>query len=172
MKILYFLIFVLFFNIYALFSQDANQKTSNIQINVKTEFLEKTKLSQQLSLEIDKNTLDIPEFLSITFDNIESVLTLISAKRNNEDLWLLNSSSASSNEKVINWNYDKENSRLFLYPYNWNSTYVLDLNIQVNFRNVSGLENVNSTNIVLNTELNGNILEALPTGRGNNIQIR
>jgi len=149
-----------------------NQKTSDIQINVKTESLEKTKQAQQLSLEINKNSLDTPEYLSITIDNIESILTLVSAKRNNEDLWLLNSSSPSSNEKVISWNFDKEKSQLNIYPYNWNSAYVLDLNIQVNFKNISSIESETSTTIILTAELGGRLFEALPSGEGNNIQIR
>lgn len=172
MKKFYIIIIVFLVNIQLLYAQNDNPKTSDIQINVKTESLEKTKQAQQLSLEINKNSLDTPGYLSIAFDNIESVLTLVSAKRNNEDLWLLNSSSPSSNEKVINWNFDKENSQLNIYPYNWNSTFVLDLNIQVNIKNISSIESETSTTIVLTTELGGSLFEALPTGQGNNIQIR
>jgi len=172
MQKFYIVIIVFLVSIQVIFAQNENPKTSDIQINVKTESLEKTKQPQQLSVEINKNSLDTPEYLSISIDNIESVLTLVGVKRNNEDLWLLNSSSPSSNEKVIAWNFDKENSQLNIYPYNWNSTYVLDLNIQVNFKNISSIESETTTTIILTAELGGRLFEALPSGQGNNIQIR
>lgn len=169
---LYVVFLVLLFNLQFLNAQGTNQKTSEIQINVKTESIEKSIQPQELSLEINKNNQETPGFLSIEIENIESVLTLVSVKRNNEDLWLLNSSTASSNEKVIAWEFDKENSRIIVYPYNWNSPYTLDLNIQVNLKNISSIENNISTSIVLTTEMSGGLFDALPTGRGNEIQIR
>ena len=172
MKKYYIIIIAFVVFIQVMYAQNDIQKTSDVQIDVKTEFLEKTKQPQQLSVQINKNSFETPGYFSIALDNIESVLTLLSAQRNNEDLWLLNSTSASSNEKVITWNFDKENSRLNIYPYNWNSTYVLDLNIQVNFKNISSIENETSTIVVLTAELGGSLFEALPSGEGNNIQIR
>ena len=172
MKNFYIVFLVFLINLQIVQGQNATQRTSEIQINVKTESLERTIQSQQLSLEINKNNLEKPGYLSIAIEDIETALTLVSAKLNNEDLWLINSRTSSSNEKVIAWNFDKENSRLEIYPYNWNSPYILDLNIQVNLKNISSIESNTSTTISLNTELGGSLFEALPTGRGNIIQIR
>ena len=172
MKILYIVSLVILINLQLIYAQNSNRKTSDIQINVNTESLEKSIQPQELLVEINKNIQVTPGFMSIGIENIESGLTLVSAKLNNEDLWLINSTASSTNEKVVAWNYDKENSRLVIYPYSWNSPYILDLNIQVNLKNISSIEDNTSTSIVLTSEISGRLFDALPTGRGNEIQIR
>ncbi|MCK5032341.1 MAG: hypothetical protein KAS18_01875 [Calditrichia bacterium] len=172
MKKLYIVSLVILINLQFLYAQNINRKTSDLQINVNTESLEKSIQPQELLVEINKNIQVTPGFMSIVIENLESGLTLVSAKLNNEDLWLINSTASSTNEKVVAWNYDKENSSLIIYPYNWNSPYILDLNIQVNLKNISSIDSNTSTAIILATELGGSLFEALPTGRGNNIQIR
>jgi len=169
----FYIVFLVFLiNLQILTAQNNNRSTSEIQINVKTESLEKTIQPQELSVEINKNNQETPGFLSIGFDDIESSLTLVSAKLNNVDLWLINTTTSATNEKVVAWNFDKENSRLVIYPYSWNSPYILDLNIQVNLKNISSVKSNTSTAIILTTELRGSLFDALPTGRGNEIQIR
>lgn len=170
-KIIILLIFLLF-GLQTTNAQNTNQKTAEIQISVKTEFLEKKIQSQQLLVEINKNNNDTTGYFGIEIKNTESTLTLVSAKRNNEDLWLLNSKSSVANENVLAWNFDKNNSKLILYPYNWNSPYLLDLNIQVNLKNISTIESNSSPEIILTAEVEGKLFEANPTGQGNKIQIR
>ena len=162
---------ILLFNLQILLAQNSNQKTSDIQINVLTESLEKTKNPQQLSLEINKNTLTTPGYLSINFENVDAILTLVTAKLNNQELWLINNSTSANNDKVLAWNFDKDSQQLYLYPHDLNSTYILEINIQVNFKNVSAIENQQSATIILTSEISGQTFEALPTGNGSEIQL-
>lgn len=164
--------FIILFNLQFLLAQNSNQKTSDIQINVITESLEKTKNPQQLTIEINKNTLNTPANLSVEIENVDADLTLVSAKLNNQDLWLINTSTSANNDKVLAWSYDKETQQLKLYPYNWNSTYILEIDVQVNMKNISQIENQQSTNIILISEISGGTFEALPTGNGSEIQLR
>jgi len=164
--------FILLLSFQFLKAQNSNRKTSEIQINVKTEALEKTLQPQELSCEINKNNQETPGYLSIGIENIDSDLTLVSAKLRDEDLWLINSTVSSTNENVVAWNFDKENSRLVIYPYRWNSPYVLDLNIQVNVKNIPLIENISIATVSLIIELSGGLFEALPSGQGNEIQIK
>lgn len=163
---------ILIFNLQILIAQNNNRTTSEIQINVLTESLEKTKQPQELSIEVNKNNLESPKNISISIEDVQSNLTLVSAKLNNQDLWLINSTTAANNEKVVAWNFDEETDQIQLFPFNWNSPYILELNIQVNLKNLSALENQQSTNIILTSELSSGIYEALPTGNGSEIQLR
>jgi hypothetical protein len=172
MKKLCVVFLLLLINNQLLTAQNTNRRTSDIQINVKTESLEKSIQPQQLLCEINKNNQETPLSLSIGIENVDSDLTLVSAKINNTDLWLINSTVAATNDKVIAWNFDKENSRLLIYPYSWNSPYVLDLDIQVNLKNISSIETNSTTSITLTSELRSGLVDALPAGRGNEIQIR
>jgi hypothetical protein len=169
---LHVVLLVFLINLQFINAQSINQKTSEIQINVKTESIEKSIQPQELSLEISKNNQETPGFLSLGIENVESELTLVSAKLNGEELWLIKATTSSTNNKVVVWDFDKENSSLIIYPYNWNSPYVLDLNMQVNLKSISSIESNTSTSIVLTAEISSELFDALPTGRGNEIQIR
>ena len=172
MKTLYIVLLIVFINLQLIYAQSANRKSTDIQISVNTESIEKTIQPQELVMEINKNIQGQPGFMSVGFENVESGLTLVSAKLNNDELWLINSAASSTNEKVIAWDFDEENSRLVLYPYNWNSPYVLELNIQVNLKNLSSIENSDNANVILTSKLSNEMVDALPTGNGNVIQIK
>lgn len=172
MKTLYIVLLIVFINLQLIYAQSANRKSTDIQISVNTESIEKTIQPQDLVVEISKNYLGRPGFMSIGIENVNAGLTLVSSKLNNDDLWLINSSTSSTNEKVIAWEFDEENSRILLYPYNWNSPYILELNIQVNLKNLSLIENYDNANVILTSEISNELVDALPTGNGNVIQIK
>ena len=171
MKTLYIVLLLFFVNLQFLNAQNANRKSTDIQINVNTESIEKTIQPQELLVEINKNIQAKPGYMSIGIENVDAGLTLVGAKLNNEELWLINSATSSTNEKVVAWDFEEENSRLVIYPFNWNSPYLLDLKIQVNLKNLSSIENNNNVTVVLTSQLLNELVEALPTGNGNVIQI-
>jgi hypothetical protein len=172
MNKLYVVFFVFLIGFQLITAQNSNRKTSDIQINVNTESIEKTIQPQELLVEINKNIQAKPGYMSIGIENIDMGLTLVGAKINNEELWLINSAISSTNEKVIAWDFDEENSRLVIYPFNWNSPYLLDLKIQVNLKNLSSIDNNNNVTVILTSQLSNELVDALPTGNGNDIQIR
>lgn len=163
--LLFFMMIGLFFQ--SVISQQVTEPTTDVLIEVKNETLEITVAPQNLSLELTKSSLEYPQSFSLSFENSESIFTLVNAELNEEKLWLLQSSSSANNEKVLTWNFDKDESKLTLYPYNWSSPYVLKLDVQVNLKKTHNLKKDNNEKINLIMELNDRLLEATPNGRGN-----
>ena len=168
----YFIICVLIISSTFISAQNSNPTTNDIQYSVLSESIEKTNEAQELIIEIRKNTIETPNYIVVSLENMDSFLTLFEAKLDNEDLWLLKSNVASKDEKIIAWDYDKKTSQLFIYPYNWKTNYTLELNIQVNIKDISSVENKNSERVVVTADINDQLLNASATGRGNEIQIR
>jgi len=169
---MYYKKFIIVFFLLFLVSNMSAQSSSDLTFEVLNDSLELTNKSQEISIQITNQMLRTPQSYSIAFENIECNWMLIDVKLNGEKLWLIKANTLATNEKVIAWNFDKRNSKLILYPYSWNSPYVLELIVQVNIKNSSSDKNKSSAEITLNAELGDVTIEAMPTGRGKNIEIK
>ncbi len=167
-------IFIIIILIVPLFlqAQTSYPQTSDIRFDVNTESLELTNKPQELAITIDKLNQEKPGSIKIDFEKIESVFTLISARLNGEELWLIKTNTSATNPKVLAWNFDKTDLKLVLYPSNWASPYSIELLIQVNIKNSSSMKDIESDIVNLKCELASGTFEALPSGNGNEIQIK
>lgn len=153
-----------------LMSQDVINNP-DIKIVVNTESINYTQESQQISLDIIKETVESPKFFRISMDQIVSIITPINIRLNGEKLWLIKSDSASINKNVLAWNYANNGSNLLLYPPDWEDFYTLQLDVQINIKYKENVTIDNSVKINLFAELSQGLAEATATGRGNEITI-
>ena len=103
------------------------------------------------------------------YANSSANWSLISALLNGESLWLLQSDSASDNDRVLAWNSNKNESNFLLYPSDWQTIFTLDLEIQINLMNISSLTIDSQDQIILDAIYNGITYECITSGRGNTI---
>ncbi len=162
-------IFLFFYNSTA---QTVIPKNSDIKIEVKTDTLQITANPQIISIEITKEAVENPHSFRIKFNKIESFWTLINASLNGEKLWLIQANSSATNEKVLAWNYDKNESKLILFPFRWSTPYYLEIDVQINMKNISSLKKETAAKVNLLAELPEGLFEAMPVGDGNVISLK
>lgn len=165
-----FIAFLLFSTV--LFAQEENLVTSEINFEVVSESLQITKKPQTVSVRITCGSGEFVQFFNLRFAETDAVWSLISARLNGDSLWLIQSNSAPSQNKVLSWETEKGKSQLILYPAAWQSDYVLDLEIQINLEKTSDIVKDTDDTILLGANLPSGSYECSPAGRGNIISVK
>ncbi len=164
-----FTAFLLFSTV--LFAQQENLVISEINFEVVSESLQITKKHQTVSLRITCGSGEFVQFFNLRFAGTDPVLSLISARLNGDSLWLIQSNSAPSQNEVLAWEFENSKCQLILYPAAWQSTYVLDLEIQINLEHSSNIVKDTDETILLGANLPSGSYECSPAGRGNRISL-
>ena len=150
-------------------AQQNKPTTSDISIEVITETIQITNKPQIILIRITCSSITDLQYLSMKYTNSSANWSLISALLNGESLWLLQSDSASDNDKVLAWNSNKNESNFLLYPSDWQTIFTLDLEIQINLMNISSLTIDSQDQIILDAIYNCITYECITSGRGNTI---
>ena len=98
--------------------------------------------------------------------------TLVSARLNNESIWLVNADSKSERENVLAWNYDAEQSLLRLYPSDWQSGYDLELTVRVSILQPGLVKKSDTRSIALEADLGGTKYHCSPSGSGSDMTFK
>jgi hypothetical protein len=155
-----------------LFAQQENLITSEIKFEVDSESLQITEKPQTISVKIACESAEVVQFYNLRFAETDAVWSLISARLNGDSLWLIQSNSAPSQNKVLSWETEKSKSHLILFPASWQSGYVLELEIQINLEHTSNIVNDTDEKILLGANLPSGSYESSPFGRGNRISFK
>lgn len=170
MNKLYLVILSLIFPLF-LFSQENLPVTQDVQVEVVTSELEKNSKSQNLQVKISCNAAAQGQKLILDLKEIKGLLMPISARRDDESLWLIKSADANENNIVLAWE-TIDDTRLQLAPGEWPLPYTLDLQIRVSFTNLKDVPNISGTQLDVTMLTGGSESLASPTGRGNQISLK
>jgi len=148
------------------------QTTSTIRLQVLTSELQKIKKPQSVSVEIQVDEPQPVTEFKLVLDRITAKLTPVRVRLNGVELWLINSKSGTTNDKVLTWNFDSVKSELHLLPGKWRVPYVLEMDLQVDLLAVDEIAALSSATFNLQAEVSGRSLEVSATGRGKNISLK
>jgi len=144
--------------------------TSDISYEVLTDVLEIADKPQTLIISINCNSDGPVQYLALDLQGIPSVMSLVSATLNNKPLWLIQSKGAEQTlPNILSWHFEKENSRLVLYPGSWAAGYLLDIEIQVSIDKLNEIRTEESETVRMETQLPSGKFSAISSGRGNKI---
>ena len=154
------------------FGQDEAPPTESVNVEVLTESLQITNKAQIISVRINCESVENVQFLSMKFSKSDAVWSVVSARLNDGQLWLIKADTEQNTEKVMAWNYDSVKKELLLYPGNWPAGYSLDVDIQVNFTDLISLKDQNVETIISEINLDGTTFRCSEVGRGSTIDLR
>jgi len=156
---------------FILIAQENLPVNQEIQFEVLTDSLTKNSKVQNLNVQIDCNNSITGQRFNLYFRGISGLPVLVDAIRNEETLWLIQSQNAASNDLVLAW-YTVDDSRLQLVTGNWEAPYTLKINIQLSLNNLKDIQNISEAQIDLTLIRNETEYLAVPTGRGNQINLK
>jgi hypothetical protein len=156
---------------FLLFAQDNPPLTEDVTVEVQNTELEKRGKSQTLQVEITCNSSVAGQTMNLQLRGITGKYILVSAERDDQPLWLIQSETANENDVVLSWQ-TADDTQLRLFPGNWPAPYRLNLQIQASLTNLKDVVNITETQLdVLIPGAGGEEL-ASPTGRGNKISLK
>ena len=150
----------------SLYAQDTLPVNSAMQYEVQADSLLKSNQPQNLQIIISCNSSAGLNFYEIKINGLKVLWTLVSAKLNEQPVWLVNSNTRTDNNKVLAWYYDSEQSLLRLYPAEWEATYVLDLTVSASILQPAKLSKSDSKLVSLEADLGGQKFTCVTTESG------
>jgi hypothetical protein len=163
-------IFIVTFPFFLL-AQTERPTTYDLTIEVLNEALKSNKDPQIISAIIQCGSAQDLQVLTLKMNNLKSVWSVISAKLNEQALWLIKSDVSANNEKVLAWNHETGSSELKLYPSVWQVPYVLELEIQINVTNTNRSLKEQSETLNMEATISGVSYRCAADGRGNQLNI-
>jgi hypothetical protein len=156
----------------SLFAQDNLPVTSTVEYEVRADSLLKTNQPQELKILISCNSPGGQEAYEIKIYDLKVLWTLVSAKLNDEQIWLVNGDSKSENEQVLTWQNDSAQNLLRLYPADWQSGYRLEVTVRASILEPALLKRTGSRIVALETDSGGQKFQCSTTGSGRDMTFK
>ena len=99
-------------------------------------------------------------------------LRIVSAKLDNEDIWLVNADSKSDRENVLAWEYDSDQNLLRIFPSDWQSGYDLELMVRLNILQPGLVKKNDTKSIALEADIGGTKYKCSSRGTGNDMTFK
>lgn len=154
-----------------LLAQTDRPITYDLTIEVLNETLKSNKDPQNIIVIINCNSAQDLQALTLKMNKMKSVWSVISAKINEQTLWLIKADVSASNDKVLAWNHKTESSELKLYPSAWQVPYVLELEIQLNLNDTNGSLKESTETLIMEATVSGTSYQCATEGRGNQLNL-
>ena len=167
-----FVIFGIFLSLISLCVQDNLPTYSAVQYEVRADSLLKTNEPQDLIISISASSSGGLAAFELKIYDLKVLWTLVSAKLNDEPIWLINTDSKSDKQNVLAWKYESEENLLRLYPSDWQSGYNLELMVRLSILQPGSLANNDSKSIALEADLGGQRYQCSPSGSGNDMTFK
>jgi hypothetical protein len=167
-----FIFFTLIISVSMLSAQAIKPNNSNIKLEVLNEDINPDEKNQIIRLQLTCETPEEVKSYFIRFEKTPARWAVVSAELNGESLWLLKTNARVTNGKALAWDFENNTDQLRLFPFNWQTPYVLDLQLQSDIHNHSKENDYSEEKVVLEADLESDIYTASPTGRGNIITVR
>jgi len=150
-------------------SQQVKPITTDIALEVITESLKLSQEPQELILKISCQSAHEIQTLGLKFDSVQTKWSVVSATCNDQPLWLIKSGMRVNQDNILAWEFFAEDSKLSLFTPPWQVPYVIQLELQVNLKNVD--ENLKDyvDNLILEAIIAGESFQCGTIGRGNRI---
>lgn len=144
--------------------------TQDVQVEVLTSELQISSKAQTVRMEITCNSASPGQLLTLDLKDVKGVMLPVSAERDGDALWLIQSPDANTNDIVLAWDTVDE-TMLQLSPGAWTTPYTIELQIKLSFTNLIDVPNITATQLDVIVR-DGSIENlASPTGRGNQISL-
>ena len=157
---------------FVLLAQDTKPNTSALSFEVLNEALKMSKEPQSIKILLNCDGSQDLELVIIKMPQMQAIWSVVSAKFNDQLLWLIKSQSSSNNSNVLAWDLDKQNSELILYPNEWSTPYVLELDIQLNMKDIQDSQKDTDETINMEAVIAGVSYHCSPSGRGNQLRMQ
>jgi len=163
---------VIFLSLASLNAQDNLPLYSAVQYEVQADSLFRSNEPQDLIVSISSSSSQGLESYELKIYDLKVLWTLVSATFNNEPIWLVKADSKSDNEKVLSWNYDREQSLLRLYPPDWQSGYELEVTVRLSILEPGLVKKTDAKNLSLEAEFGGTKYQCSPRGSGSDMTFK
>lgn len=157
---------------YMLFAQDTKPTTSSLTFEVLNTSLKMSKEPQNINILINCDGSQNIEAVTLKITQIKAVWSVVSAKLNDQSLWLIKSEDGGNKSNVLAWNLNTQDSELILFPNEWSTPYTMELEIQLNLDDIKNSQNEVPTTIIMEAIMAGISYQCSPTGRGNQLNMQ
>ena len=117
------------------YGQNQLPVTSEVTIEVLSPSLTISKQPQNMTIRIGANSIGSLEFIAIQLDSTQAVWTVLSARVDGQELWLVQSDARPDKDNLMGWQYNSEMQMLQIYPGQWPAGFQLELEVQLNLIN-------------------------------------
>jgi hypothetical protein len=153
-------------------AQDNLPTYSAVQYEVQADSILKTNEPQDMLISISCSSPGGLNAYEIKIDNLKVLWTLVSARLNEEPIWLLNADSKSDKDNVLSWNYDQGKNLLRLYPSDWQAGYDLEVIVSLSILQPALLVKNDSRIVTLETDIGGQKYKCFPRGSGGDMMFK
>jgi hypothetical protein len=150
-------------------SQQVKPVTADIALEVITQSLKLSQEPQRLVLKISCQSAQEIQCFDLKLTTVQAIWSVVSATLNDQSLWLIKSGMSVNQDKILAWDFSTEDSKLSLFTHPWQVPYVLQLELQVNLKNINELSEDYADNLILESIMSGESFQCSTIGRGNRI---
>ena len=153
-------------------AQDNLPVYSAVQYRILTDSLYKSNEPQDMLIAVTNSSPGSVEAYELRIYDLKVFWTIVSARLNGEDLWLVNRDLNSEDVNVVSWNYDSDKNLLRIYPPARQAGYELELMIRMSILQPGLITKSDSKNISLEADLGGVTYSCLPGDSGDHINFK
>ena len=153
-------------------AQDNLPVYSAVQYRILTDSLSKSNEPQDMLISITNSSPGTVVAYELKIYDLKVLWTIVSAKLNDEDLWLVNRDSNPENENVLSWNYDSGKNLLRIYPPERQAGYDLEIMLRLSILQPGLITKSDSKNVSLEADLSGVTYTCLPRESGDLIKFK
>ncbi len=153
------------------FGQDQLPVTNQINIEVLSPSITISKQPQNMTIRIGANDAASLDFIALQLDSTQAVWTVLSARVDGQELWLVQSDVRPDKDNLMAWRYDSETQLLRIYPGQWPAGFELDLEVQLNLVNLRTAGEKISDRVVALASISSVVSRCSESGRGGLISL-
>ena len=162
-------IFLLQISVYA---QENLPTYSAVEYEIQADSLLISNEQQDMLLSISSSSSGGLDAYELKIYDLKVLWTLVSAKLNDEAIWLFNAGSKSDRENVLAWEYDSEQNLLRVYPSAWQSGYDLELMVRLSILQPGLVKKNDAKSIALEADIGGTKYQCSPRGTGSDMTFK
>jgi len=162
-------IFLLQISVYA---QENLPTYSAVEYEIQADSLLKSNEQQDMLISISSSSSGGLDAFELKIYDLKVMWTIVSAKLDNEEIWLVNSGAKSERENVLAWEYDSDQNLLRIFPSDWQSGYDLELMVRLNILQPGLVKKNDTKSIALEVDIAGTKYQCSPRGTGSDMTFK
>jgi hypothetical protein len=155
----------------SLYAQENLPTYSAVEYEIQADSLIKSNQPQDMLISISSSSGGLDAYELKIYD-LKVLWTLVSAKLNDEPIWLVNDDLKSDRENVLAWEYDSEQNLLRLYPADWQSGYELELMVRLSILQPGLVKKNDAKSIALEADIGGTKYKCSSRGTGSDMTFK
>ena len=167
-----FIILSIFLMLISLNAQENLPTYSAVEYEIQPDSLFKSNEPQDILISIFSSSSGGLDAYELKIYDLKVMWTIVSAKLNDESIWLVNDDSKSDRDNVLAWKYDSEQNLLRLYPSEWQSGYDLELMVRLNILQPGLVKKNDTKSIALEVNIGDAKYQCSPRGTGSDMTFK